>query len=41
MKGVGAALLLLSAAVFGLVLVRTMPETFANLGGVLRGLAGR
>ncbi|MGH9839709.1 MAG: Nramp family divalent metal transporter [Blastocatellia bacterium] len=41
MSKAGAALLLASAAVFGLVLVRTMPETFANLGGVLRGLVGR
>ncbi len=41
MSAVGAALLLASAAVFGLVLIRTMPETFANLGGVLRGLVNR
>lgn len=41
MSKAGAALLLASAVVFGLTLIRAMPETVANLGGVLRGLAPR
>jgi Mn2+/Fe2+ NRAMP family transporter len=41
MSRMGAALLLLSVAVFALALVRSAPESFANLGGALRGLAHR
>ena len=41
MGRVAGALLILSVLVFGFVLIRTAPDTLANIKGVLRGLINR